>query len=311
MISLAVLAADWVVVLSPGDYAILKFPPLSRHSPRLALQYCRSKELPTKDTRLACSAALLHDIGHAPLSHSLEPVFREVFDLEHHRATEDIITGRIPLGKDLWKTMRKWGVDVERIVAVISGDEPGFDSFFDGPINFDTIEGILRSLSYVKKIPSRLSPETVVQAAFSRANVDDRNTVDEFWACKDLIYSSVINSRAGVLADFTCQLFLRKHLHKFTPNDYFGTERDIFRRLPGLRDLLTSRTFENDLMEQLDRVITYTARRFFVEKAGNFFAREDRLRYKQKRETRTLAPLSQGGFGQIEIDQGLFDDDSL
>ena len=32
MISLAVLAADWVVVLSPGDYAILKFPPLSRHS---------------------------------------------------------------------------------------------------------------------------------------------------------------------------------------------------------------------------------------------------------------------------------------
>ncbi len=33
MISLAVLAADWVVVLSPGDYAILKFPPLSRHSP--------------------------------------------------------------------------------------------------------------------------------------------------------------------------------------------------------------------------------------------------------------------------------------
>ena len=32
MISLAVLAAGWVVVLSPGDYAILKFPPLSRHS---------------------------------------------------------------------------------------------------------------------------------------------------------------------------------------------------------------------------------------------------------------------------------------
>ena len=32
MISLAVLAAGWMVVLSPGDYAILKFPPLSRHS---------------------------------------------------------------------------------------------------------------------------------------------------------------------------------------------------------------------------------------------------------------------------------------
>ena len=37
MISLAVLAAGWVVVLSPGDYAILKFPPLSRHSQRFPL----------------------------------------------------------------------------------------------------------------------------------------------------------------------------------------------------------------------------------------------------------------------------------
>ena len=39
MISLAVLAADWVVVLSPGDYAILKFPPLSRHSPKTVERY--------------------------------------------------------------------------------------------------------------------------------------------------------------------------------------------------------------------------------------------------------------------------------
>ena len=38
MISLAVLAAGWVVVLSPGDYAIFKFPPLSRHSHVLAEQ---------------------------------------------------------------------------------------------------------------------------------------------------------------------------------------------------------------------------------------------------------------------------------
>ena len=39
-VSLAVLAAGWVVVLSPGDYAILKFPPLSRHS-RRQIQHCQ------------------------------------------------------------------------------------------------------------------------------------------------------------------------------------------------------------------------------------------------------------------------------
>ena len=35
MISLAVAAAGWVGVSSPGDYAALKFPPTPRHDPNL------------------------------------------------------------------------------------------------------------------------------------------------------------------------------------------------------------------------------------------------------------------------------------
>lgn len=278
---------------------------------RLAHLYCTNREMPPTDRRLVCVAALLHDIGHAPLSHSLEPVFKEVFDLEHHRATGDIISGRVSLGRELWETLRRRHVDIERVIAVISGDEPRFDSFFDGPINFDTIEGILRSHSYVKRGPSILSPEIVTEAAIRRASLSDRNTVDGFWGYKDQVYKYVINSRAGVLADFACQLFLRRHLDQVSAEDYFGTEPQIFRKLPGLRELLISRTFRDDIMRRLDRPIAYKARGFFIDPSGDFFARQDHRRYRQRRVDRVLVPQIKNSINAVEVEQGLFDDDSV
>ena len=57
MISLAVLAAGWVVVLSPGDYAILKFPPLSRHSREVVVD-CQQLSLEPAHLAGRCAAAL-------------------------------------------------------------------------------------------------------------------------------------------------------------------------------------------------------------------------------------------------------------
>ena len=60
----------------------------------LAATYANSYfELSFVERRLVTAAALLHDIGDAPLSHSLEPVFLKFFGMEHHTATRDIVTG--------------------------------------------------------------------------------------------------------------------------------------------------------------------------------------------------------------------------
>ena len=112
---------------------------------RLSLMYSRACKLADYDRRLIFAAALLHDVGHAPLSHSLEPVFKETFGIEHHQATRDIIAGRVSIGRSLSKVLRRYGIDIERVAALISGEDANFHSFFSGPINFDTIEGILRT----------------------------------------------------------------------------------------------------------------------------------------------------------------------
>lgn len=58
-------------------------------------------------TKLGLAAALLHDIGHPPLSHSLEPLLVEAFGLDHHKTSENIITGRHPLGEEVREILKE------------------------------------------------------------------------------------------------------------------------------------------------------------------------------------------------------------
>ena len=132
---------------------------------RLARMYCASQDMQAADRQLVCVAALLHDIGHPPLSHSMEPVFKEKCGIDHHRATEDIICGRVSLGKEVFSTLRRHGMDVAKLIAVISGECTGFHGFFDGPISFDTIEGILRSFRYTQETPTTPNPDSVTYSS--------------------------------------------------------------------------------------------------------------------------------------------------
>ena len=301
---------DYLLVRSPngvsGNVRYTRY----QHSlgvARLAVLYCDAMALPFADRRLVYTAALLHDVGHAPLSHSLEPVFKEVFGLAHHQATEDIITGRIPLGVEMYNALRDNNVDIERVIAIVAGQDTGYHGFFAGSINFDTIEGILRARAYTNA--NILSPETVTQAALRRSGERDRRTVDEFWSYKEQVYR-LINSPTGVLADFACQSFMRRHLDVMTHDDYFITEGDIFRKLPGLHDLLTSPSFKSEIMRQMDRPIWYTVRRFYIDPSADFFARDDTGRYQQSKERCTLSPHRSRDEEAVGLTRDLFDDHS-
>ena len=275
---------------------------------RLALLYCDETALPPAERRLVAAAGLLHDIGHAPLSHSLEPVFRQAFGIDHHTATEAIIAGRLPLGREVHARLRAHGVDIERLIALVGGREAAHDGFFDGPINFDTIEGILRSQTYEKPAPKIASPQAVTLAAIRRSDEADRILVDEFWVYKDLVYKFIINSEVGILADTLCQSVMRQNIERFSRNDYYTTEQALFRKLPGLRALLTSPTFRADAEQRLHVAIGYKARRFFIDPEGDFFARQDKARYRQTRTNARIMQRRAGSDAVETVSRDLFDD---
>lgn len=59
----------------------------------LAKSAARRLKLSRRQRDTALAAALLHDVGHGPLSHSLESAFARAFGIDHHKATEDLILG--------------------------------------------------------------------------------------------------------------------------------------------------------------------------------------------------------------------------
>lgn len=155
---------------------------------RLALKYSSIFEISAADRQLIVAAALLHDIGHAPLSHSIEPVFRECFAIDHHDATKDIIFGHVEIGRSVYKALRNCSVDIDRLASLVAGKDGAFHEFFSGPINFDTIEGILRTRTF-GNAPTTFAPDVVVEAAINRSSPTHQEIVDQFWLYKDQVYA--------------------------------------------------------------------------------------------------------------------------
>ena len=142
---------------------------------------------------------------------------------------------------------------------------------------------------YASRCTSIPSPDEVTRAAIRRADETDQDTVDAFWRCKNEVYKWIINSRKGVLSDFACRSFMRRHIESIRlEEDYFGTEGDIFRKLPGLKALLERQSFEHDVMQHIGAPISYQARRYYIDRSGDFFARQDSRRYRLARRVRTL-----------------------
>ena len=277
------------------DFCLVKVPngaPTNRRYTRsihslgvadLAYLYSAERKLDTGMRKLACVAALLHDIGHSPLSHSIEGVFKRELEIDHHIASAEIITGKSKFGTEVLDILRKHSLDADQVIAVIEGKEDAFEGFFSGPINFDTIDGILRSWSYCSNNHLH-SPINVMQAASKRESEANKEIVDDFWNIKNQVYQRIIRSALGVAVDKLCEEVFLASIHQFTRADFFSTENQFFTKLPTLKQSLSQSRLEHDSANNQANEISYVSRKFVVNDSGDFFARDDKTRYHQFKE---------------------------
>ena len=108
---------------------------------RLADIYAREAGLCHSRRRLLLASALLHDVGHGPLSHTLEPVFAEAFGVDHHSMTRRIVRGETRDGASVRAALQAVNLDPDEVLAMIDGHHCGPDAFlFAGSINLDTLD---------------------------------------------------------------------------------------------------------------------------------------------------------------------------
>jgi hypothetical protein len=231
---------------------------------------------------------MLHDVGHPPFSHTLEPVFEEAFGLNHHIATERLITGLAPLGNEITAVLRDFGLDPLAVLHLLNGGDDLFDGFFSGPINLDTIEGILRARLYLGMQKLGLSPVKVMKAAASRDDVQSQRIVDAFWQSKHEVYALVIRSKAGVFYDGVFQAIARAQIGSLEPSDFYVTEKAIFEKLPLLKDVLNSDRVREIAQQVLPTQIPYQFRRFYIDERTDFKSHHDEERYRQQRTGSSL-----------------------
>ena len=206
---------------------------------RLALLYARERELSNHDSRLLAVAGLLHDVGHGPLSHTLEPLFMSRFGISHHKAGFQIIRGQSALGSEIPESLLRHGVDPDEVIAMIDGTHNGRHAFlFSSPVNLDTIEGITRCRSFFTRSTSLVvSAEAIVQA-IAEGDTLPTQVLDSFWLLKHQVYNSIIHHRIGLLYDGLAQAIAENDIDGFTPRDFLKDERQLRRSKPRLFILL-------------------------------------------------------------------------
>ncbi|UKV14775.1 HD domain-containing protein [Thalassospiraceae bacterium SW-3-3] len=206
----------------------------------LSQQYCRLMGLSEADRDLLGAAALLHDIGHGPFSHTLEPEFARRFNLNHHQLTEKIITGEVQLDLSVNHLLVKHGVDPDEVIALLSKKSTHpHASLLSGPVNIDTLEGISRTKTYVHPNYVHCHPRLLLEAAV-KLDEDALKRLDKFWQLKEDIYRNFIFGPMCFATDHLCREFVVKNAPDFAANDFLLTEKAFLQRHPAFKKFLFS-----------------------------------------------------------------------
>ncbi|SEA52306.1 hypothetical protein SAMN02745729_10486 [Marinobacterium iners DSM 11526] len=221
------------------------------------------------------AAGLLHDIGHPPLSHSVEPYLKQKFGYGHHEMGEMVLRGKYHSSRKLSQLLGQ-SLDINFINELISGkakEEDGGD-LFSSPINIDTIEGIIRSYRYLTEAPSVLDPLKVAYASFVDSNEARFKTLDAFWRLKGFIYNNVITRDIGLIADQYSQVYFADVGTPLDEMELFENERhwqhkhqQFFSQLSSIRSVVdTPDALQNQKLQYKQRSYTIEQERMSLQR---------------------------------------------
>jgi len=265
----------------------------------LALLYADIRDLSRYESRVLAAAGILHDIGHGPLSHTLEPVFNAKFGVNHHKAGTAIVQGKTLLGSEIPEIMRAYNVDLDEVVSMIDGTHTGEHAFlFSSPINLDTIEGISRSRLFAAKATRPFNPKRLVALIAAEA-VWPAKAADEFWRLKDSVYNLIIHHPRGLLFDGLAQAYMSCEIERFRPSNFYWTEDQLRQRQPELFSIFawarsSKRRALHRLTEKNPRIIEHSVkapvRHFAINESTKILKPADiGKRYTQTKISRSIS----------------------
>lgn len=186
----------------------------------LALLASRKLNLPSSTANLVVASALLHDIGHGPLSHSVEPHFRRRFGIDHKVTTVRLIRGDLFLGSEICQILADFEIDNLVILKTIAGRNTiQWAELFNSPLNVDTLDGISRTMAFFEPYQWLNMLDCWIDLLSDPAPTK-HHYGDQFWLLKDKAYRRYIYSEKATNYDYLIIAMLDNSSEKTNPVDF-------------------------------------------------------------------------------------------
>jgi len=195
---------------------------------------------PDEKTCLMC-AALLHDIGHGPFSHTLESILRDSLHVDHVDLTKKLIEGSYSIFHDdeqnlpafssykgIRDILERQGIDVHRITQIISGkvkEQIYLGQFLNSVIDVDQLDYLLRDSHYTGVAYGMIDSQRFFQTiaihdnrlAIHRKGV---GAVENVLMARALMYSSVYFHKTVRIGELMLSKAIEM-IHDIDPLPYF------------------------------------------------------------------------------------------
>ncbi|MEM0372109.1 MAG: HD domain-containing protein [Ignisphaera sp.] len=171
------------------------------------------------DIQLLRLAALLHDVGHTPFSHAIEPFYRHRLNINH----EDISRVIISESSELRDVLSKHGFDYREIIALLEGryKEPLYNQLLSSDIDIDRMDYLIRDALHtgvtygmidIHRIIATITVDGDGNIAILDKGID---SIDNFYLARMHMYRAVYYHKTLV----GYELMLRK-IYEYLCNNY-------------------------------------------------------------------------------------------
>lgn len=208
----------------------------------LAEQFAEALEIEQKE--LVMAAALLHDVGHPPLSHSNEEIFSEITGMDHLEAGLALISGTgMFTGSSIPETLESAGIDPREVVSVLKGDRSDFrilSRMVSGPVDVDELDYLRRDALYCGVRMGNVDQRRIINVALKHNNdivIEEKGigTLESILIARILMYSTVYFHKTSRIAQIMAGYVIQEHPELFS-SPFSMDDPDLFHILKTLKD---------------------------------------------------------------------------
>ncbi len=192
------------------------------------------------DVQLLRLAALLHDIGHTPFSHAIEPFYKYKLNIGH----EDLSKIVILENSDIREILSSYGYDPKTIVALLEGryKEPLYNQLLSSDVDVDRMDYLIRDalhtgVAYGSIDLQRIIATLVVDGEGNLAILDKGiDALENFYLARMHMYKTVYYHKTLV----GYEMMLRRiyeYMNEYTEDPLFPKSRDDIIRIARSGDI--------------------------------------------------------------------------